>query len=124
VVGTDPERLPTVAAGGAREAAMPPGAAVAPGAPAAPGAPVTTPTVTVYSTPDCVQCRMTLLALEKAGVGFTVVDAAADVAVRERLRALGYAAAPVVVVDQDPDDHWSGFRPDRIAALAPRPGAG
>jgi len=103
---------------------MPPGAAVAPGAPAAPGAPVTTPTVTVYSTPDCVQCRMTLLALEKAGVGFTVVDAAADVAVRERLRALGYAAAPVVVVDQDPDDHWSGFRPDRIAALAPRPGAG
>jgi glutaredoxin-like protein NrdH len=29
--------------------------------------------------------------------------------------ALGYLQAPVVVVG---NDHWSGFRPDRIRALA------
>jgi glutaredoxin-like protein NrdH len=30
--------------------------------------------------------------------------------------ALGYLQAPVVVTG---NDHWSGFRPDRIKALAP-----
>jgi glutaredoxin-like protein NrdH len=29
--------------------------------------------------------------------------------------ALGYLQAPVVVAEHD---HWSGFRPDRIKALA------
>jgi glutaredoxin-like protein NrdH len=29
--------------------------------------------------------------------------------------ALGYLQAPVVVAE---NDHWSGFRPDRIKALA------
>ena len=33
----------------------------------------------------------------------------------ERLKSLGYMQAPVVVTDQD---HWSGFRPDKIEELA------
>lgn len=33
----------------------------------------------------------------------------------ERLKALGYMQAPVVVTEQD---HWSGFRPDKIEELA------
>jgi glutaredoxin-like protein NrdH len=74
-------------------------------------------TVTVYSTPDCVQCRMTYLALERAGVGYAVVDLAHDPAARRLVRELGHVTAPVVVVDDDPSVHWSGFRPDRIAAL-------
>jgi glutaredoxin-like protein NrdH len=81
-----------------------------------PAAPVT---VTVYSTPDCVQCRLTYLALEKAGIAYRVVDLERDPRARDHVtRELGHATAPVVVVDQDPDVHWSGFRRDRIAALA------
>lgn len=33
----------------------------------------------------------------------------------EYVKSLGYQSAPVVVAG---DDHWSGFLPDRIAALA------
>jgi glutaredoxin-like protein NrdH len=47
--------------------------------------------VTVYTKPACVQCNATYL------------------------KALGYMQAPVVVTDQD---HWSGFRPDKIEELA------
>jgi glutaredoxin-like protein NrdH len=76
-------------------------------------------TVTVYSTPNCVQCRMTYVALDKAGIGYTVVDVATNDNAREYvIDDLGYSAAPVVVVDQDPDNHWSGFRREKIAALA------
>ena len=76
-------------------------------------------TVTVYSTRDCVQCQMTFRALEAAGVGYRVVDVGQDTAARRYVvEELGYTAAPVVVVDQDPARHWSGFRRDRLAALA------
>lgn len=81
----------------------------------APGLPVT---VTVYSTPDCAQCRMTYVALEQAGVPYTVVDLDQDAAARAHVTGvLGHTAAPVVVVDGDPARHWSGFRRERIAAL-------
>jgi glutaredoxin-like protein NrdH len=78
-------------------------------------------TVTVYSTPDCVQCRLTYVALEKAGIAYTVVDLTQDASARRYVtRELGHTAAPVVVVDGDPVVHWSGFRRERIAALAAR----
>jgi glutaredoxin-like protein NrdH len=87
-----------------------------------PAAPETGPrTVTVYSRPDCQQCRLTYVALDRAGIGYTVVDVTRhDAARRYVVDELGHAAAPVVVVDGDPGPvrHWSGFRPDRIAALA------
>lgn len=35
----------------------------------------------------------------------------------ERVKALGYLQAPVVITDED---HWSGFRPDKIDELAAR----
>jgi glutaredoxin-like protein NrdH len=78
-------------------------------------------TVTVYSTPDCVQCRLTYLALDRAGVEYTVVDLTQDAAARRYVTEhLGHTTAPVVVVDGDPVRHWSGFRRERIAALAVR----
>ncbi len=76
-------------------------------------------TVTVYSTPDCVQCRLTVVALTKAGIDFTVVDLAQDATARRYVtHELGHTTAPVVVVDGEPPVHWSGFRRERIAALA------
>jgi len=77
------------------------------------------PTVTVYSRPDCQQCRLTYLALDRAGIGYAVVDLSRHDAARHHVvDELGHTAAPVVVVDGAPGQHWSGFRPDRIAALA------
>ena len=76
-----------------------------------------TETVTVYSKPACVQCTMTYRAHDNAGVTYTVVDVTLNAAALEYVSEdLGYSAAPIVVVDEH--NHWSGFRPDRIVALA------
>ena len=72
-------------------------------------------TVTVYTKPACVQCNATYKALDKAGVAYEVVDITEDDSARDYVLSLGYLAAPVVVAG---DDHWSGFRPARIKALA------
>lgn len=42
-------------------------------------------------------------------------DVSTDEAALEHVKSLGYMQAPVVVTD---DDHWSGFRPDKIATLS------
>ena len=72
-------------------------------------------TVTVYSKPACVQCNATYRALEKKGIAYETVDLSQDPDALERIQALGYMQAPVVVTDEE---HWSGFRPDKIEKLA------
>ncbi|WES63907.1 glutaredoxin family protein [Microbacter sp. GSS18] len=80
--------------------------------------------VTVYSTgPTCQRCRLTCRSLAAAGIRFSVVDVteARASAVRDYLtEELGYTEAPVVVVDDEPQHHWAGFRPDLVARLASR----
>lgn len=71
-------------------------------------------TVTVYSKPACVQCTATTRALDARGIAYDIVDLTTDAAAMDRVTSLGYRQAPVVITD---DDHWSGFRPDRIGAL-------
>lgn len=79
-------------------------------------------TVTVYSTgPACMRCTLTCRRLAAVGIGHTVIDITRDThaAVREFLTdELGYTEAPVVIVDDEPEHHWSGFRPDLIDTLA------
>jgi glutaredoxin-like protein NrdH len=72
--------------------------------------------VTVYTKPGCVQCNATYRALDKAGITYTVIDITEDPDARDHVLALGYSQAPVVVTDTG--EHWSGFRRDRITALA------
>lgn len=72
-------------------------------------------TITVYSKPSCVQCDATKRALNKASIPFDVVDITEDDDALEHVKSMGYAQAPVVVTEQD---HWSGFRPDKVKALA------
>lgn len=72
-------------------------------------------TVTVYSTPSCVQCKQTYRELEKKGIAYTVVDLSADEAALSRVRGLGYSQAPVVEAGEE---MWAGFRPDKIRNLA------
>jgi glutaredoxin-like protein NrdH len=72
-------------------------------------------TVTVYTTPSCIQCESTKKMLTKNEIEFNVVDLSEDEAALEMVRGLGYASAPVVVAGEK---HWSGFRPDMITGLA------
>jgi len=71
--------------------------------------------ITVYTKPACVQCNATYKALDKAGVDYEVVDISDNEEARDYVMALGYLQAPVVVAGEE---HWSGFRPDRIKSLA------
>lgn len=77
--------------------------------------------VTVYSTGEsCQRCRLTIRRLEARSIRFTVVNVAdeANAAAREFVtNDLGYTEAPVVFVDEEPQNHWSGFRPDLIDRL-------
>jgi glutaredoxin-like protein NrdH len=72
-------------------------------------------TITVYTKPACVQCSATYKALDKQGITYDKVDITLDSEARDYVMALGYLQAPVVVAG---NNHWSGFRPDRIKALA------
>ena len=71
--------------------------------------------ITVYTKPACVQCNATYKALDNAGLDYEIIDITEVPEARDYVMALGYLQAPVVVVD---GDHWSGYRPDRIKALA------
>ena len=71
--------------------------------------------LTVYSKKSCVQCNATYRALDDKGVAYDVVDMSVDPDALEKVRALGHLQAPVVITPEG--EHWSGFRPDLIAAL-------
>jgi glutaredoxin-like protein NrdH len=71
--------------------------------------------ITVYTKPGCPQCRATLRALERTGVTHRTVDVSTDPDARDYLLALGHLSVPVVTAGAE---HWSGYRPDRIHALA------
>ena len=71
--------------------------------------------ITVYTKPACVQCNATKKALDRAGLDYDTVDISANDEARDYVMALGYVQAPVVEAN---GEHWSGFRPDRIKALA------
>ena len=71
--------------------------------------------ITVYSKPACVQCTATTRALDRQGVAYTIIDVSADSAAFELVQGLGYRQVPVVIAGEQ---HWAGFRPDMISALA------
>lgn len=71
--------------------------------------------ITVYSKPSCVQCNLTKDLLDSRGMNYKTVDVSKDAKALEFVKGLGYMGAPVVVTE---DDHWYGFRPDKIEALA------
>ncbi|MFM9378598.1 glutaredoxin family protein [Gordonia sp. VNK21] len=70
--------------------------------------------ITVYTQPGCGPCLATKRALDKSNLNYTVVDISQDDEARDYIRSLGYQQAPVVVVG---DEHWSGFRPERIKLI-------
>lgn len=73
--------------------------------------------ITVYTKPSCVQCNATYRALDAKGIDYQILDLSEDPTALEHVKSLGYLQAPVVITDED---HWSGFRPDKINELAAR----
>lgn len=60
---------------------------------------------------------MTYRSLDSKGIEYNVVDITEDAQALETVKEMGYMQAPVVITEQD---HWSGFRPDKIDELAAR----
>lgn len=71
-------------------------------------------TTTVYGKPSCMQCNATYGALDQQGVSYQKIDVTQDAEALAYIQSLGYTQAPVVVTA---NEHWSGFRPDKIGAL-------
>jgi glutaredoxin-like protein NrdH len=58
---------------------------------------------------------MTYKVLDSRGILYKIIDITEDEGAREYvMNDLGYLQAPVVVTE---DDHWSGFRPDKIEQI-------
>jgi len=70
--------------------------------------------VIVYSKNSCVQCNATFRMLDNTGIEYQVIKIDEDEAAYEHVKSLGFLQAPVIVT---PTDSWSGFMPDKIAAL-------
>lgn len=72
--------------------------------------------LTIYSKPNCTDCKATYTALDKRKISYTVIDVSQDAAAMKTVTDLGYLQAPVCMTSDG--DHWSGYRPDKILALA------
>ena len=72
--------------------------------------------VTVFSKNNCIQCKMTKRFLEEHNVAFIEHNIDEQPEFIENLKAEGFLATPVVKL---PDcNAFTGFRPDRLSALA------
>lgn len=69
----------------------------------------------IYTLPGCVQCDATKRSMRKNGVAFEGIDLAVNDEIRDELAAQGFMQAPIVAAG---NDSWSGYRPEKIKALA------
>ena len=77
--------------------------------------------ITLYTAPGCGPCLATKHAMSLRGIPFDLVDLRDDPDAMERVKALGYRSAPVVVVeDGDSVQHWTGFQLDLLTDLCAR----
>lgn len=76
--------------------------------------------VVVYTKNNCQRCRMTKRRLTAKGVDFDEVNVEGEPYAADRLRDMGFREMPVVdeIGAGDKSAMWSGYRVDRIDALA------
>ena len=70
--------------------------------------------IKLYSKPNCPQCNATKRALKNKGIFFEEIDLTKDQESLDKLVQMGYKSAPIV---EYANEIWSGYQPDRIAAL-------
>lgn len=74
-------------------------------------------TITVHSTPSCVQCKATDRHTNSKGIPTEHVDLSENLDLLAAFKERGYSQAPVVTVTDDDGveiDIWTGFRPDKL----------
>ena len=64
--------------------------------------------------PNCPQCYATKRYLDEDQFEYSTVDLSVDKDAYELVSSLGYKNAPVIISGEN---HWSGFRPDKIKLL-------
>ena len=75
--------------------------------------------ITVYTKPNCSMCDATKTMLDKYDLEYTSIDFMANPDALDKVIAMGYQQAPVVVVDNDGvEESWSGYEPTKIAKQA------
>lgn len=77
--------------------------------------------IIIYTKDNCIQCNATKNAMDRNGIAYQLINLDAQPEAVDRLKSLGYRQVPVVMAD---DEHWSGFRPDKIASLRQLAAAG
>jgi glutaredoxin-like protein NrdH len=70
--------------------------------------------ISIYTTPNCPQCRIVKKMLDEAQVEYQLTDLTEDAKAMEMVKELGYVSAPVVITNSS---HWSGFRHDKMLNL-------
>ncbi|PPI86660.1 glutaredoxin domain-containing protein [Candidatus Pantoea edessiphila] len=71
--------------------------------------------VIVYFKNDYIQCDTIKNAMNHKGTNYISINIEIQTESIEYLKSFGYHQTPVVITD---NDHWSGFRPDKIAGLS------
>lgn len=78
--------------------------------------------IEVLSKPNCQPCIATYRALNKLGLAYDHPDVTEDPEALALALSLNHQQSPVVIIRDEAGEivkHWSGFRPEAIAALAP-----
>ena len=71
--------------------------------------------IIIYTKDNCVQCNATKNAMDRKGIDYQLINLDTQPEAIDNLKSLGYRQVPVVMTQ---DDHWGGFRPDKIASLS------
>ena len=71
--------------------------------------------ITLYTKANCQPCRLSKRLLDDNEIEYEAVSVDDDPDTIEQLIALGHRQMPVVVVNDE--EHWSGFRPDKVKAM-------
>ena len=69
--------------------------------------------ITIYTKDDCQQCKMTKGLFDNANVVYKEINIDYVTVYAEKLKELGFKAAPVI---KTATDTWTGFQPARIKA--------
>ena len=72
--------------------------------------------IIVGTQPNCQPCRLTKRKLSSMGIAFAEVDLTSSDELAPVIDAHGYTQAPIVL-NTSTGESWSGYRPDRLAAL-------
>lgn len=73
--------------------------------------------LTVYSKPNCIQCEMTKMQLNRNKIQFESVDVSEHPEKLEEIKLNGFQQLPVVALDEYFENAWSGFNVDRLEEL-------